>query len=129
MFAAQASPISPARADFSGDLKGLTTTPSIGLKYQAGVNDPGKLFRFLGLSQPISMRELSKVNLSGSVDGTLEALAVKSDIAAAGAKIAIEGNVKQIMNAPTLMLGIAINHPELAQFVRLAAPDLSLIHI
>ncbi|MBI10125.1 MAG: hypothetical protein CMM55_11410 [Rhodospirillaceae bacterium] len=112
-----------ARADFSGDLKGLTTTPSIGLKYHAGVNDPGKLFRFLGLSQPISMRELSKVNLSGSVDGTLEALAVKSDIAAAGAKIAIEGNVKQIMNAPTLMLGIAINHPELAQFVRLAAPD------
>ena len=112
-----------ARADFSGDLKGLTTTPSIGLKYQAGVNDPGKLFRFLGLSQPISMRELSKVNLSGSVDGTLEALAVKSDIAAAGAKIAIEGNVKQIINAPTLMLGIAINHPELAQFVRLAAPD------
>lgn len=112
-----------ARADFSGDLKGLTTTPSIGLKYHAGVNDPGKLFRFLGLSQPISMRELSKVNLSGSVDGTLEALAVKSDIAAAGAKIAIEGNVKQIINAPTLMLGIAINHPELAQFVRLAAPD------
>lgn len=112
-----------ARATVSGDVKGLTTTPSAGLKYQAAVNDPAKLFRFLGTPPPIPLRKLGKPKLSGRIDGTLEALSVKSDVAAAGAKVALEGNLKKVVTAPSLDLGMAINHPDLVQFVRLAVPD------
>ncbi|MDD9927880.1 MAG: AsmA family protein [Rhodospirillaceae bacterium] len=112
-----------ANANISGDVKDLAAKPSVGLKYRAAVNDPAKLFRFLGTPPPIPLRKLGKPKLSGRLDGTLDALSVKSDIAAAGAKLALEGNVKKPLAAPTLDLGMAINHPELAQFVRLAVPD------
>ena len=112
-----------ANANISGDVKDLAAKPSVGLKYRAAVNDLAKLFRFLGTPPPIPLRKLGKPKLSGRIDGTLDALSVKSDIAAAGAKLALEGNVKKPLTVPTLDLGVAINHPELAQFVRLAVPD------
>lgn len=112
-----------SRVDLSGDLKGLTGDPSLALAYGIAVNDAAKLFRFVGSPPPVPLRKLGKPKLSGSIGGKLEALKIKSDTAAAGAKVAVEGIVKNAAVAPSFELGMAINHPELADFVRLAVPE------
>ena len=110
------------RADLSGDIKGLTGKPSIAIKYNASVTDPEKLFRFIGMPPPVPLHKLGKPKASGRLDGNLDVLTVKSTLAGAGAKVELEGNVKNASTTPEFELGMAINHPELADFVRLAVP-------
>ena len=112
-----------ATASVSGGVKDLATNPSVGLNYRVEVNDTVKLLRFLGSPQPALLRKLGKPKLFGRADGVLDAFSVKSEVAAAGAKLVLEGHVKKLMTQAVLELGVAINHPELSQFVRVAVPD------
>ena len=112
-----------ARVDISGDINDLKGTPAAGLNYRVAVTDPAKLFRFLGVAPPVPLRKLGKPTLSGRVDGKLEALTIKSDIAVAGVEVALKGVVKNAATAPSFEMGVAVNHRQLAEFVRLALPD------
>ncbi len=112
-----------ASADISGNLKDLTGTPAVGLNYKVAVNDPAKFFRFLETVPPVPLAKLGKPRLSGRVDGKLDALVLKSDIAAAGVEVALEGLVKNAIANPSFELGMAVNHRELSEFVRLAVAE------
>ena len=112
-----------ASADISGDMKNLTGTPVAGLNYRVAVTDPAKLLRFLGTASPVPLRKLGKPKISGRVDGKLEALTVKTKLSVAEAEVAVEGIVKNVADNPSFELAGAVNHRELADFVRLAVPD------
>lgn len=120
---AQIADFAGAGAVVSGDVKNVTGAPTVGLDYRVVVNDPAKLFRFAGTASPVPLAKLGKPKASGRIDGTLEALTVKADLAAAGAKVAAEGLVKNAAVSPTFELGMAVNHPELTNFVRLVMPE------
>lgn len=110
-------------AELSGNVKGLTGTPAIALDYSAVVNDPDKLFRLAGTAPPIPAAKLQKATINGRVIGNLKSLTVKFDFAGAGARIAVDGALRNIETVPAFDMGVAINHPDFTQFVRLVAPD------
>lgn len=110
-------------AELSGDVKELTGKPAVALRYSAVLNEPDKLFRFAGTTPPIPAAKLGNATLNGRIVGTLDTLTVKSDFAGAGTRIAVDGALRQAATTPSFDMGVAVNHPELSEFVRLLAPD------
>lgn len=110
-------------ASVSGAVSDLAATPSVKLDYRVAVNDPDKLFRFLGQSPPVPIRKLGKPTAEGHLEGSIADVKVKSLLAAAGIKIQVDGTVKDAAGVPTFDMGVAVNHPEMTELVRLTAPE------
>jgi uncharacterized protein involved in outer membrane biogenesis len=113
------------QVEVTGDVKGLSTTPSVKLDYRVAVTDPDRLFRFMGTPSPIARGKLGKPTASGSVEGNVGSLKIKSDLKGASVNIQFEGVVKNPVVAPAFDLGVALNHPETVRFIRLISPEFS----
>ncbi len=110
-------------AEASGEIKGLSGKPSVALDYRIAASDPGKLFRFLGTTSPIPHNKLGKPSAAGRLEGDLKSLKVTSKLAGAGAKIQLDGTVKDALGTRVLDMGFVVDHPETVQFVRLVSPE------
>ncbi|MDP6389728.1 MAG: AsmA-like C-terminal region-containing protein, partial [Alphaproteobacteria bacterium] len=109
-------------ARLTGALKGLRKTPTATFDFAARANDPARLFRFVGEKPPVPVKKLGKLAATGRIGGTLNALTLKGALDAAGGKISVDGVVKSPLGTPVYEVGVAVNHPELARFIRIVAP-------
>ncbi len=112
-----------ARAEANGNIQDILGTPSVNFDYRVDITDPAKLFRFVGSPPPISNKKFGKTSASGHIEGGIDALRIKSNLAAAGIGVQLDGTVKNVISKPVVDLGVAVNHGELAQFIRLVSPE------
>jgi len=110
------------RVDVSGEISDLSGTPSAKIDYSVAVNNPERLFRFLGTPLPIPLQKIGKPSSKGRLEGTVNDLKVNTSIVGAGTKIKLEGTIKNAATAPLLDMGVSVDHADLVKFVRLAVP-------
>ncbi len=107
----------------SGTLRGLRASPSVILDFSVRANDPARFLRYVGFVSPLPEKKLGTPSVKGRVVGTLESAKIEGEILLAGGKLTLDGVAKGLLSAPTFEAGVAVNHPELRQLLRLVAPD------
>lgn len=103
----------------AGD-KGWTLTD---LGYDLRSRQPGKTLRAFGLAPPPETDQLGALALTGTLNGTAEALTLTSRNEVAGASLALNGTVRQPLVAPQYDLAVEGNHASLTQLIRIFAAD------
>src|SRR3546814_9195927 len=66
---------------------------------------------------------MGALGASGHVAGSIDALKVEAGLRAFGGEARIDGTVKTPLATPAFDLGIGLDHPHLAEAIRIAAPD------
>ena len=115
--------VTGARIDIAGTVKGFDATPSAAVDFKIAIGNPNKLLRYLDASSPVPKEKLGKPKIAGRVTGTASAFKLAADIAGAGGTLRFDGAVNLAGAAPSINGAMAANHPELADFIRLAAPE------
>jgi uncharacterized protein involved in outer membrane biogenesis len=93
------------------------------LRYTLRSKQPDRLIRQLALTLPVDADRLGAVALSGTLDGRLDALAIDSRSEIAGGVANIAGKIQNPLAAGRFDGSVEISHANLAQFVRVFAPD------
>lgn len=115
--------VAGARIDITGTVRGFAATPSAAADFDIAIGEPAQLFRFLDTPLPIPKEKLVNLTVSGRVSGTASAFKLTADIAGAGGTVRFDGAVDLGGAAPSIDAEMAINFPELVDFIRLAAPE------
>jgi len=103
-----------------GDLRGK---PKFDLTFAIEVRQAARFFRFAGTSPPVPPARLGKLSAKGRLTIDSATLGAKTQLTALGGDVSLDGVVRDYLLNPTLAMGISINHPELADLVRVFAPD------
>jgi uncharacterized protein involved in outer membrane biogenesis len=107
----------------SGTMEGLAANPTAALTFAASSHDVEALGRLAGASLRVPKGIKRAVSINGQLNGTLSDLALKATADLLGGKANVEGTIKNVLVDPAFDLGLAINHPDLGQVFKLAAPD------
>ena len=114
--------VAGARIGISGMVKRFAATPSLAVDYDIAIGKPERLFRFLDTPLPVPVGKLGKPAITGSVSGAAPAFKITADVAGAGGTLGFDGSVDLAGTAPAFNARMTVNHPELAEFIRLFAP-------
>jgi uncharacterized protein involved in outer membrane biogenesis len=114
-----------AQLHVDGGVDGLAAGPVAvhGLRYSLRSKQSDRLFRQMGLSLPVDAERLGEISLSGILDGGLEALQIDSRSEFAGGKASFLGKIESPLFSPRFDGSLEATHPNLAQLLRLVAPD------
>ena len=110
-------------ARLGGDIDGVARDPTAALTFAANSRDLEALGRVAGVNLRLPRGAKRGVAVNGQLNGSLSDLAVKAAIDLLGAKAGIEGKLKNIAIDPSYDLSFSLDHPELAEVMRLIAPD------
>jgi len=115
--------VAGVRVDAAGTMRNFATTPTVAAEFDIAVGKPERLFRFLDTPLPIPKEKLGSPRIAGSISGTASAFNLTADFTGAGGTFRFDGAVDLDGGAPSINAAMSINYPELADFIRLAAPE------
>lgn len=107
------------RGGVKGTLDRSKEKPTIVAEYSAEIVDVARFSRFVEKPSLMEYRGRGKLASSGKVDGNVDQLAVNSRLEALGIKVAVNGVLTSLLNAPVYKLATSIRAPELVQMVQL----------
>jgi uncharacterized protein involved in outer membrane biogenesis len=110
-------------ANLSGDVRDLASAPSYTINFDVSNKDTSKIFRWLGAKPPVPPKALGRVSAKGVAKGNFDAVSIKAKLAAAKAKISMDGSLQGLTGAPQIDMRVQIDHPDTTQAVRLFAPE------
>ena len=115
--------IAGVAAKISGEVNGIAQNPTAALTFAASSRDVEALARVAGVNLRLPQAAKRNVAVNGQLNGGLQDLAVKATVDMLGAKASFEGKIKDIAFDPAYDFKLALDHPDLAEVMRLVAPN------
>ena len=100
-----------AEATLEGTVDDPLGTPAGALALSLRASDAAALARTAGLTPPAVIERLGALAIDGGIDGTLDSVAVKLSAEAAGATVAVSGNVTELLTSPGYSVDVDLAHP------------------
>ncbi|ABC23009.1 AsmA family protein [Rhodospirillum rubrum] len=112
------------RLGLGGAVSGFGGAPGFdNLTYDIEIPDPARVVRALRLDLPLAIESIDKLVLTGTVNGTANALTLRTTTTGDGATLNTEGTlVGAFAGVPTLSMGIGFAHPDAASFLAMVFP-------
>jgi uncharacterized protein involved in outer membrane biogenesis len=107
----------------SGSVELISTNPTAALTFAVSSGDIEALGRLVGASLRVPKEVKHTASINGQLNGGLSDMVVKATVDVLGGMASVEGTIKNLVVDPTVDLGLAVNHPELGQVLKIAAPD------
>ncbi|MEE8534960.1 MAG: AsmA family protein, partial [Kiloniellales bacterium] len=104
-------------ARLSGMLLDLATTPSISAEVALSVPNPAKLARLAGL-EPAALARIGALELTGTVQGTLEQAGLDAKLTALGGSFGAAGTIQPLSNPMSFDVKLVAKHPDLTELAR-----------
>ena len=115
--------IAGVTARISGEVDGIAKRPTAALAFSASSRDVEKLGRVVGVEFRLPRGTKRSVAVNGQLNGGLSDMTVEVTVDLLGAKVGLDGKFKDILVNPTYDIGLTLDHPDLADAMRLVAPD------
>ena len=100
-----------AEATLEGTVDNPFGTPAGALALSLRASDAAALARTAGLTPPAVIERLGKLAIDGGIGGTLDSVGVNLSAEAAGATVAVSGNVTELLTSPSYSVDIDLAHP------------------
>ncbi|MDE0389723.1 MAG: AsmA family protein [Rhodospirillales bacterium] len=100
-----------AEASLQGTVDDPLGTPAGALALSLRASDAAALARTAGLTPPVVIERLGKLAVDGGIGGTLDSVAVNLSAEAAGATVAVSGNVTELLTSPGYSVDVDLAHP------------------
>ena len=100
-----------AEATLEGTVDDPFGTPAGALALSLRASDAAALARTAGLTPPVVIERLGKLAVDGGIGGTLDSAAVNLSAEAAGATVAVSGNVTELLTSPGYSVDVDLAHP------------------
>jgi len=107
----------------SGSVELISTNPTAALTFVVSSGDVEAFSRFIGSGLRLPKGIKRTVSVNGQLNGGLTNMVVKATADVLGGMVEVEGSIKNFVVDPTFDLGLAINHPDLGQVLKISAPD------
>lgn len=112
-----AKSVAGAQAKFTGTLGGFTGMPVVKANLDVRADEAGPVLKALGLPVPATASKLGRFALTGEADTDGKNVTLNLQLAAAGGKLAVKGNAKDIDAAAKYDLVLDLDHPDLGWFL------------
>ena len=100
-----------AEATLEGTVDNPFGTPAGALALSLRASDAAALARTAGLTSPAVIERLGKLAIDGGIGGTLDSIGVNLSAEAAGATVAVSGNVTELLTSPGYSVDVDLAHP------------------
>ena len=112
-------------AQFSGTIAALEDKPAVDGRIELKVPDPVRLAKLAKLD-PGAVAKFGPFDLTGTLKGTMERLAVDAKLAAVGGQFGAAGTVRPFAAPPEFDVAITAEHPDLGELANTLAGDVVL---
>ncbi|WP_404379293.1 AsmA family protein [Caenispirillum salinarum] len=114
------SQIAGATVSVGGGLSGFGGEPRFdGLSIAVAADDPGRISRLLDMTLPVDPDQLAPVALSATLNGSLDALSLRSSNQFAGGSLSAEGTLRNVRGAsPAYDLSLTADHGSVVTLLR-----------
>ncbi|MEE8506279.1 MAG: AsmA family protein [Kiloniellales bacterium] len=107
-------------AQFSGTIAALEDKPAIDGRIELKVPDPVRLAKLAKLD-PGTVAKFGPFDLTGTLKGTMERLAVDAKLAAVGGQFGAAGTVRPLAAPPEFDVAVTAEHPDLGELANTLA--------
>ncbi|MDD9991463.1 MAG: AsmA family protein, partial [Rhodospirillales bacterium] len=100
-----------AEATLEGIVDDPFGVPAGDLALRLRASDAAALARAAGLTPPVAIERLGKLAVNGEIGGNRDSVAVNLRAEAAGATVAVSGNVSELLTSPSYSVDVDLAHP------------------
>ena len=100
-----------AEATLKGTAEMLFEEPAAAFALSLRAPDAGGLARAAGFTPPPLVTRLGALSIDGDVDGDLDSVGIELTAKTAGGSLQVDGNILELLDAPSYSVNVKIDHP------------------